>query len=68
MFRNGSDTPQATEGIEVSQANRVVGVTEEGSEDEGAYTWQGGKDGGVGGSFEFGSVLVVLEPFFEVLI
>ena len=68
LLCNGSDTAKASKCTEVSEANRVVSVCEDGSEDEGADPGQRGKDGGVGGLFEFRSKLTLFEPSFEVLI
>ena len=68
LLCNRSDTAKVAQGDEVSEANSVVSVCEDRSEDEGSDTWQRSQDGGVGGLFAFGSPMNLPEPSFEVLI
>ena len=66
MFRDGSDTPEAPESLEISETNGVVGMAENGSEHEGADAGKRGEDGGVGVGLVGCSLL--LEPPFEELV
>ena len=69
LFGDGSDAAKTAEGIEITQANRVVSMTEETGEDKGTDAGQRGEDGGVGGGFvAFGIVLIFFEPCFEILV
>lgn len=68
LFGNGSDAPQATECLEVSQSNGVVCVGEESGEDKGSDAGKRGQDSGVGRRVAFGIALIFFEPCFEILI
>ena len=66
LFGDGSYTPEAPEGLEISAPNGVVGIAEHGSEHEGADARERGEDGGVGVGLVGCSLL--LEPPFEELV
>ena len=66
LFRDGSDTPEAPESLEIAETNGVVGMAENGSEHEGADAGKRGEDGGIGVRLVGCSLLV--EPPFEELV
>ena len=63
LFGDGSDTPEAPEGVEIAETNGVVCIAENGSEYEGADAGKRGEDDGVGVRLAGRSLL--LEPRFE---
>ena len=66
LFGDGSYSPEASEGLEITETNGVVGIAEHGSEYEGADAGHRGQDGGVGvGDVGFS---LLLEPPFEELV
>ena len=66
LFGDGSDTPEAPEGVEIAETNGVVCIAENGSEYEGADAGKRGEDGGVGVGLVGCSLL--REPPFEELV
>ncbi len=66
LFRDGSDTSEAPESLEIAETNGVVSIAENGSEYEGADAGKRGEDGGVGVRLVGCSLLV--EPPFEELV
>jgi hypothetical protein len=66
LLGHWSDAGQAAQGASVSEANGVVGMAEERSEDECADAGQRGKDRGVGKGLVGAAVL--FEPLFEKLV
>lgn len=48
FLSDGSDSAKASEGVEISETDRVVGVAEQGSKYKGSNTGKRGEDDGVG--------------------
>ncbi len=66
LFRDGSDTPEAPESLEIAETNGVVGIADNGSEYVGSDAWKRGEDSGV--SVGLVGCSLLLEPPFEELV